>query len=115
MTRSSTPSGRGGERTEPAPDPYLVACRALGVDPAGCVAVEDRTGVTSAEAAAAASSELRGPGGSCRAVAHTVIAQSQSRRLKMTYKLVQTIAIRAIAKGYPKLQRNSGMCSKFIP
>ncbi|MGW9027296.1 HAD-IA family hydrolase [Streptomyces sp. NPDC055722] len=40
------------ERTKPAPDPYLVACRALGVDPIGCVAVEDtQTGVASAEAA----------------------------------------------------------------
>lgn len=38
--------------TKPAPDPYLAACRALGVDPAACVAVEDtETGVASAEAA----------------------------------------------------------------
>ncbi|MFJ3335649.1 HAD-IA family hydrolase [Streptomyces sp. NPDC086766] len=43
------------ERTKPAPDPYLAACRALGVDPAACVAVEDtRTGVRSAEAAGCA-------------------------------------------------------------
>ncbi|MEU2584900.1 HAD-IA family hydrolase [Streptomyces avermitilis] len=43
------------ERTKPAPDPYLAACRALGVDPAACVAVEDtRTGVSSAEAAGCA-------------------------------------------------------------
>lgn len=42
-------------RTKPAPDPYLAACRALDVDPAACVAVEDtRTGVTSAEAAGCA-------------------------------------------------------------
>ncbi|AZQ33410.1 HAD family hydrolase [Streptomyces cyaneochromogenes] len=40
------------EHTKPAPDPYLAACRALGVDPSGCVAVEDtETGVASAEAA----------------------------------------------------------------
>jgi HAD superfamily hydrolase (TIGR01509 family) len=40
------------EHTKPAPDPYLAACRALGVDPAACVAVEDtETGVRSAEAA----------------------------------------------------------------
>ncbi|MEV5968417.1 HAD-IA family hydrolase [Streptomyces sp. NPDC051921] len=39
-------------RTKPEPDPYLAACRALGVDPAHCVAVEDTpTGVASAEAA----------------------------------------------------------------
>ncbi|MGW1797754.1 HAD-IA family hydrolase [Streptomyces sp. NPDC001984] len=39
-------------RTKPAPDPYLAACRALGVNPAACVAVEDtETGVASAEAA----------------------------------------------------------------
>ncbi|WP_217239584.1 HAD-IA family hydrolase [Streptomyces sp. AC555_RSS877] len=43
------------EHTKPAPDPYLAACRALGVDPAACVAVEDtQTGVTSAEAAGCA-------------------------------------------------------------
>ncbi|MCX5260486.1 HAD-IA family hydrolase [Streptomyces canus] len=41
--------------TKPAPDPYLAACRALGVDPAFCVAVEDtETGVASAEAAGCA-------------------------------------------------------------
>ncbi|MFL5995754.1 MAG: HAD-IA family hydrolase [Streptomyces sp.] len=41
--------------TKPAPDPYLAACRALGVDPALCVAVEDtETGVASAEAAGCA-------------------------------------------------------------
>ncbi|MDT9701076.1 HAD-IA family hydrolase [Streptomyces sp. P17] len=40
------------EHTKPAPDPYLAACRALGVGPAACVAVEDtQTGVSSAEAA----------------------------------------------------------------
>ncbi|MFJ6987857.1 MULTISPECIES: HAD-IA family hydrolase [unclassified Streptomyces] len=39
-------------RTKPDPEPYLAACRALGVDPAACVAVEDtETGVASAEAA----------------------------------------------------------------
>ncbi|MFF4899084.1 HAD-IA family hydrolase [Streptomyces sp. NPDC001068] len=42
-------------RTKPAPDPYLAACRALGVDAAACVAVEDtETGVASAEAAGCA-------------------------------------------------------------
>jgi hypothetical protein len=45
----------------------------------------------------------------------TAIAQSQSRRLKMTYKLVHTTAIRTSAKGYPNTQCNSGMCVKFIP
>ncbi|MET9048172.1 HAD-IA family hydrolase [Streptomyces sp. NPDC004362] len=40
------------DRTKPDPAPYLAACRALGVDPAACVAVEDtHTGVWSAEAA----------------------------------------------------------------
>lgn len=39
-------------RTKPEPDPYLAAARALGVDPAHCVAVEDSpTGAASAEAA----------------------------------------------------------------
>ncbi|WP_282697711.1 HAD-IA family hydrolase [Streptomyces sp. CC208A] len=42
-------------RTKPEPDPYLAACRALGVAPAHCVAVEDTpTGVASAEAAGCA-------------------------------------------------------------
>jgi HAD superfamily hydrolase (TIGR01509 family) len=41
--------------TKPAPDPYLAACRVLGVQPAACVAVEDtQTGVSSAEAAGCA-------------------------------------------------------------
>lgn len=39
-------------RTKPAADPYLAAARALGVDPAACLAVEDSpTGVAAAEAA----------------------------------------------------------------
>ncbi|MEU6011774.1 HAD family phosphatase [Streptomyces sp. NPDC047453] len=39
-------------RTKPAPDPYLAAAAALGVDPHACVVVEDTpTGVASAEAA----------------------------------------------------------------
>jgi HAD superfamily hydrolase (TIGR01509 family) len=43
------------EHTKPAPDPYLAACRALGVHPSACVAVEDtETGVASAEAAGCA-------------------------------------------------------------
>lgn len=46
LTADDTP------RTKPAPDPYLAAARALGVDPGACVAVEDTpTGVASAEAA----------------------------------------------------------------
>jgi HAD superfamily hydrolase (TIGR01509 family) len=40
------------ERTKPAPDPYLMAARVLGVPPMACVAIEDSpTGVCSAEAA----------------------------------------------------------------
>ncbi|MFE2911643.1 HAD family hydrolase [Kitasatospora indigofera] len=43
------------ERTKPAPDPYLAAAGLLGLDPAGCVAVEDTpTGVASAHAAGCA-------------------------------------------------------------
>ncbi|MFC1414645.1 HAD family hydrolase [Streptacidiphilus sp. N1-12] len=42
-------------RTKPAPDPYLAAAEALGVDPSRCVAVEDTpTGIASAEAAGCA-------------------------------------------------------------
>ncbi|MFC5903429.1 HAD family hydrolase [Streptomyces zhihengii] len=40
------------ERTKPHPDPYLVAARRLGADPARCAVVEDTaTGVEAAEAA----------------------------------------------------------------
>jgi HAD superfamily hydrolase (TIGR01509 family) len=40
------------ERPKPAPDVYLAAAAALGVEPAGCVALEDsRTGVAAARAA----------------------------------------------------------------
>lgn len=42
-------------------------------------------------------------------------SQSQSRRLKIKNKLTQTTPIRPMAKGYPKLQLNSGMCLKFMP
>ncbi|GAA3378261.1 HAD family phosphatase [Streptomyces sannanensis] len=42
-------------RTKPAPDPYLAAAAALGVDPHACVVVEDSpAGVASAEAAGCA-------------------------------------------------------------
>ena len=41
--------------------------------------------------------------------------QSQSFRLKMTYRLEHTTAIRRIANGYPSTQCNSGIRSKFIP
>ncbi|WP_327242126.1 HAD family hydrolase [Streptomyces sp. NBC_01320] len=42
-------------RTKPAPEPYLAAAAALGVDPRTCVAVEDTpTGIASAEAAGCA-------------------------------------------------------------
>ncbi|MFE5964406.1 HAD-IA family hydrolase [Streptomyces sp. NPDC056463] len=40
------------DRTKPHPEPYLSAARALGVDPAGCLAVEDSpAGIAAAEAA----------------------------------------------------------------
>jgi HAD superfamily hydrolase (TIGR01509 family) len=43
------------ERTKPAPDPYLLAARMLGVPPAACVAIEDSpAGVRSAESAGCA-------------------------------------------------------------
>ncbi|SDQ40797.1 HAD family phosphatase [Quadrisphaera sp. DSM 44207] len=45
-------TGDTAARPKPAPDPYLQAARALGVDPGACVALEDsRTGVASALAA----------------------------------------------------------------
>ncbi|MFF9011449.1 HAD-IA family hydrolase [Streptomyces sp. NPDC014870] len=40
------------DRTKPHPEPYLAAARALGVDPASCLAVEDSpVGIAAAEAA----------------------------------------------------------------
>jgi HAD superfamily hydrolase (TIGR01509 family) len=43
------------EQSKPAPDPYLAAAAALGVDPKACVAVEDTpVGVAAAEAAGCA-------------------------------------------------------------
>jgi beta-phosphoglucomutase-like phosphatase (HAD superfamily) len=50
-----TVSADDGERSKPAPDPYLLAAERLGVDPAQCVALEDSvTGVSSAQAAGCA-------------------------------------------------------------
>jgi HAD superfamily hydrolase (TIGR01509 family) len=47
-----TVSADDTEHTKPAPDPYLLAARLVGVPPAECVAVEDSpAGVRSAEAA----------------------------------------------------------------
>ena len=47
-----TVSGNDVARTKPYPDPYLLAARTLGVDPADCVALEDSaTGAASARAA----------------------------------------------------------------
>ena len=47
-------SGHEQPRTKPAPDVYLAAARALGVDPRGCAVVEDTvTGVTAGVAAGA--------------------------------------------------------------
>ena len=47
-----TVSGDDVARTKPYPDPYLLAARTLGVDPADCVALEDSaTGAASARAA----------------------------------------------------------------
>ncbi|WP_284743863.1 HAD family hydrolase [Amycolatopsis sp. RTGN1] len=47
-----TVAGEDVERGKPAPDPYLLAARLLGVAPADCVAVEDSaSGIRSAHAA----------------------------------------------------------------
>ncbi|ATL31525.1 hypothetical protein KY5_6507 [Streptomyces formicae] len=40
---------------------------------------------------------------------------SQSRRLKMKYRLTHTTAISRIANGYPAAHFSSGIVSKFIP
>jgi HAD superfamily hydrolase (TIGR01509 family) len=48
-------SGDMVEHAKPHPDPYLTACRMLGVDPADCVAIEDsHAGTASAVAAGVA-------------------------------------------------------------
>lgn len=47
-----TVSGDDVVRSKPAPEPYLLAARLLGVDPAGCVVIEDSPiGVTAGAAA----------------------------------------------------------------
>ncbi|MYV57454.1 HAD family phosphatase [Streptomyces sp. SID3212] len=47
-----TVAGDEVPRTKPHPDPYLIAARGLGADPARCAVIEDTaTGVASAEAA----------------------------------------------------------------
>lgn len=49
---AATITGDAVQRLKPAPDPYLAAATALGVEPARCVALEDSpNGVASAEAA----------------------------------------------------------------
>jgi len=51
-TFSVVVTGDQVENGKPHPEPYLTAAAALGVDPKGCVAIEDsNTGTTSAEAA----------------------------------------------------------------
>lgn len=69
----------------------------------------DSSGVLPALSLADARAKTAGELGSTRG------GQSQSRRLKIKYKLTQTTPIRPMAKGYPKLQLNSGMCLKFMP
>jgi HAD superfamily hydrolase (TIGR01509 family) len=50
-------------RPKPAPDPYLAACEALGIDPPAGFAVEDsETGIRSAVAAGLTVIEVTGPG-----------------------------------------------------
>ncbi|MFC7467269.1 HAD family hydrolase [Actinomadura keratinilytica] len=52
-----TVAGDEVERTKPHPDPYLLAARGLGVDPARCAVVEDtETGVTAGRRRAVRSS-----------------------------------------------------------
>lgn len=51
-TFSAVITGEAVSEGKPSPEPYLAACRALGVDPADCVAIEDSPpGVRSAVAA----------------------------------------------------------------
>lgn len=60
---------------KPHPEPYLTAVRALGVDPSGCVAVEDsETGATSATEA----------GCQVLAVPHMVAVKAHPRRRAVT-------------------------------
>ncbi|MHA6760406.1 HAD family hydrolase [Streptacidiphilus sp. PAMC 29251] len=83
-------------RTKPAPDPYLAAAEALGVDPACCVAVEDTpTGVASAEAAGCA--VLAVPSAAPVAAAHgrTVVGSLLDVDLALLRSLVQPGEVRA--------------------
>jgi beta-phosphoglucomutase-like phosphatase (HAD superfamily) len=72
------------ERPKPFPDPYLVAARLLGQDPADCVAIEDSPkGVASAVAAGVATLAVKnfvsiepGPG---RTVVDTLVGWNVKR------------------------------------
>ncbi|MFE9408996.1 HAD family hydrolase [Streptomyces sp. NPDC006704] len=77
------------ERTKPAPDPYLAAARALGADPAHCVAVEDTaTGVASAEAAGCAVLAVPSVEPMASAAGRTVLASLEEADLSLLRSLV---------------------------
>ncbi|MFC4062121.1 HAD family hydrolase [Planomonospora corallina] len=78
-------------RTKPDPEPYLTAARALGADPARCVALEDSpNGVTAATAAG------------CRVVAVPSvlpIPHAPGRLVVSSLREVDLAALRALAAG----------------
>ncbi|MFD9790553.1 HAD family hydrolase [Streptomyces sp. NPDC059070] len=78
-------------RTKPAPDPYLAAARALGAEPAQCVAVEDTvTGVTSAEAAGCAVLAVPSVEPIAPARGRTVLASLEEADLALLRSLIST-------------------------
>ncbi|MFC5718702.1 HAD family hydrolase [Streptomyces gamaensis] len=86
---SLTVAGDEMERTKPHPDPYLLAARRLGVDPARCAVVEDTlTGVTAAEAAGCAVVAVPSVGAIPPAAGRTVVGSLEEVDLRFLRGLV---------------------------
>ncbi len=78
-------------RSKPAPDGYLAAARALGVDPSGCVVVEDSAaGVAAGRAAGAAVVAVRAGNfdGQDQSLAHRIIDTLD----QLTPELIEAVA-----------------------
>jgi HAD superfamily hydrolase (TIGR01509 family) len=76
-------------RTKPHPDPYLAGARALRVDPARCVALEDSaTGATSARAAGCITVAVPSVASVDPSIPHTVIGSLADIDLAWLHRLV---------------------------
>lgn len=97
--RGSLFSGMDTPRSKPAPDVYLAAAAALGVDPARCAVVEDTvTGVHAGVAAGAAVIGLSA-GGPTRTPAEALLAAGASTVLTRMDELPPLVGVPAGAHG----------------